>query len=147
MNNKTKAVFLIPLLFLISCCDNPKDSAFCEKPKHWVYNEIEINDFEHFNEITVKESSYIIWGYKIQSDKEFVDNIKKELNSTKSKGYKPRYIFLRSNKNISCKKFNHVAQIIDTHYPCKNGDLCIWAHGLGDRVMPLGITSPPERPM
>ncbi len=145
MNYKTKSVFLILLFFFTSCSNYSEDSAFCEKPEHWAYDEIDfLDDYETFNEITVNESSYIIWGYEIQNDKEFVNNIKKELNSTISQRSKPRYIFLRSNKNISCKRFNHAAQIIDNHYPCKNGNLCIWAYGLGDRAMPLGIITPPE---
>ncbi|APG61516.1 hypothetical protein LPB140_00170 [Sphingorhabdus lutea] len=114
----------------------------CSKIDHWVYDEIEFTEIAAFTEVTVHKDDITYWGYKFSSERKLVKFLKKDLNDTKASI--PRHIFLRSDKNISCERFNHVATIIDAHYPCKDGKLCIWAHGLGAGAMPLGIGPPPQ---
>lgn len=137
------AFLALLLLCASSATDGQGSSPKCSKISHWIYNEIEFSEMESFTEITVNRDSYVFFGHKIRDDKEFSEALNKQIVEDKKMSFNPRHIFLRSSQDISCGRFVHAANVVDAHYPCKNGNLCIWAYGLGDGAMPLGIDPPP----
>jgi hypothetical protein len=137
------AFFALLLLGASSATDGDGSTPTCSKISHWIYNEVEFAEIDSFTEITVNRNSYVFWGYKIRNDKAFAEALNKQVEEDSKMSFNPRYIFLRSSRDISCGRFVHAANVVDAHYPCKNGNVCIWAYGLGDGAMPLGIVPPP----
>lgn len=131
------------LLCASSSTDGAGSTPACSKISHWIYNEKEFSEIESFTEITVNKHNYRYMGYKIRNDKELAKALKKQIDEDKKMSFNPRHIFLRSNRNITCERFIHAASVVASHYACKNGNLCIWAYGLGEGAMPLGIDPPP----
>lgn len=137
------AFLALSLLCACSAMDSEISIATCSKTSHWIYNKIEFSEMDSFTEITVSRDKYLVFGQIIRNDKAFAEALKKQIAEDNKMSFNPKYIFLRSSPDISCARFVHAANVVDAHYPCKNGNVCIWAYGLGDGAMPLGIDPPP----
>ena len=121
-----------------SCAAKPKE-ARCEPLGNWHRANFSIPELRQYIPVSVRGKSYLILRKSIMKESDF----RNYLVSVSLRSYKQRdltpYIYLTSNRELSCDQFVKAAEIVNDVYDCQGTGACIWGYGMGEQAHPADI--------
>lgn len=115
----------------------------CLNSDDWIENKFDMSRIEEYINITVYNDRYEILGYRLNNEIEVLPHLEKAEHRFTDMGSLPPHLFLRSDKSVDCSRFQRIARLISSKYPCSGNNLCVWAYGSGAKSLPLGVSPPP----